>query len=158
MRMRGIRVVDFIADMSGAEGPYAVCFFLPPWMPPRTDFTSDPRDAKIVEAARAVEKLCREKYGLEMTEVELFAGLCDLSYAGAKVSDGDVKALSENTPGWGELYGLPLPEMRALGVPIMNLGPSGAAPHKKDERLHLRYSLDVLPELLYAAIREIAKR
>ena len=158
MRMRGIRVVDFIADMSGAEGPYAVCFFLPPWMPPRTDFTSDPRDAKIVEAARAVEKLCREKYGLEMTEVELFAGLCDLSYAGAKVSDGDVKALSENTPGWGELYGLPLDEMRALGVPIMNLGPSGEAPHKKDERLHLRYSLDVLPELLYAAIREIAKR
>lgn len=158
MRMRGIRVVDFIADMSGAEGPYAVCFFLPPWMPPRTDFTSDPRDAKIVEAARAVEKLCREKYGLEMTEVELFAGLCDLSYAGAKISDGDVKALSENTPGWGELYGLPLPEMRALGVPIMNLGPSGEAPHKKDERLHLRYSLDVLPELLYAAIREIAKR
>ena len=59
---------------------------------------------------------------------------------------------------WGELYGLPLDEMRALGVPIMNLGPSGEAPHKKDERLHLRYSLDVLPELLYAAIREIAKR
>lgn len=157
MRARGIRVVDFIADASGAEGPYAVCFFLPPWMPPRTDFTGDPRDKKVVDAARAVEKLCKEKYGLDMTEVELFAGLCDLSYAGAKISDGDVNTLSENMPGWGELYKLPLPEMRALGLPVMNLGPSGEAPHKKDERLYLRYSLEALPELLYAAIRELAE-
>lgn len=157
MRARGIKAVDFIADMSGAEGPYAVCFFLPPWMPPRTDFTDDPRDAAVVAAARAVERLCAEKYGLEMAEMEFFAGLCDLSYAGAKVSDGDVSALSENMPGWGSVYNVPLKEMQSLGIPVMNLGPSGEAPHKKDERLYLRYSLEILPELLKEAIRELSK-
>ena len=42
-------------------------------MPPRTDFTSDPARREDSRGARAVEKLCREKFGLEMTEVELFA-------------------------------------------------------------------------------------
>ena len=93
-----------------------------------------------------------------MTETELFAGLCDLSYVGAKVSDDDVRALSENMPGWGGIYNIPLAEMQGLGLPVMNLGPSGEAPHKRDERLHLSYSLDVLPELLETAVREISKR
>lgn len=157
MRLRGIKTVDFIAELSGAEGPYAVCFFLPPWLPPRTDLTGDPRDERAVAAARAVQKLCAERYGLKMTEVELFAGLCDLSYVGAKISRGDVSALAGNMPGWGELYSMPLDEMRLLGLPVINLGPSGEGPHKKEERLHLHYSLDVFPELLRAAIRELAR-
>ena len=80
MRARGIKAVDFIADRSGAEGPYIVCFFLPPWLPVRTDLTDDPRDRAAVAAARAVAEECAAKYGLKMTETELFAGLCDLSY------------------------------------------------------------------------------
>jgi len=158
MRARGIKAVDFIADRSGAEGPYIVCFFLPPWLPVRTDITDDPRDRAAVAAARAVAEECAAKYGLKMTETELFAGLCDLSYVGAKVSDDDVRALSENMPGWGGIYNIPLAEMQGLGLPVMNLGPSGEAPHKRDERLHLSYSLDVLPELLKRAVREISKR
>ena len=89
MRARGIKCVDFIADRSGAEAPYIVCFFLPPWLPVRSDFTGDPRDKAVVDAARAVEDICRKRYGLEMREVELFSGLCDLSYVGGRLSDED---------------------------------------------------------------------
>ena len=158
MRARGIKCVDFIADRSGVEGPYIVCFFLPPWLPVRTDLTDDPRDRVAVETARAVEAECEEKYGLKMTESELFAGLCDLSYVGAKISDDDVRALSGNMPGWGSIYNIPLKEMQGLGLPVINLGPSGESPHKKDERLHLRYSLDILPSLLKFAVRELSRR
>ena len=93
-----------------------------------------------------------------MTESELFAGLCDLSYVGAKISDDDVRALSGNMPGWGSIYNIPLKEMQGLGLPVINLGPSGESPHKKDERLHLRYSLDILPSLLKFAVRELSRR
>lgn len=155
MRARGIKTVDFIADRSGADAPYIVCFFLPPWLPVRTTLTDVPRDRAAVEAARAVRRECREKYGLEMKEVEFFAGLCDLSYVGAQPSDADVLAISQNMPGWGGIYSIPMQEMQALGLPIINMGPSGEAPHRKEERLHLRYSLDVLPELLKSLIRRL---
>lgn len=158
MRERGIKTVDWIASRAQEEGPYVVCFFLSPWLPVRTDMTEDEKDRKAVAAARAVRKECLEKYGLEMTEVELFAGLCDLSYVGAKVSDEDIEALSENTPGWGTIYSIPLREMQALGLPVINLGASGEAPHRKEERLHLKYSLEILPELLASLIRRLGEK
>jgi ATP-dependent 26S proteasome regulatory subunit len=50
MRERGLAAVDKIADMSGIEGPYAICFFLPPGCG-KTDLTG--RAAmQIVEAAQ----------------------------------------------------------------------------------------------------------
>lgn len=157
MRERGLAAVDRIADMSGADGPYAICFFLPPWLPVRTDFTGEDRDMQTVAAARSVKNHLREKYGIEMREVELFAGLCDLSYVGAKVSTDDLETLEKNMPGWEEIYSVPLKEMQSLGLPVINLGPSGEDAHKKTERLRLGYSLDILPELLRFAVRKISE-
>lgn len=158
MRDRGIAVVDKIASLSGEEEPYVVCFFLPPWLPVRTNFTGDARDTAVIEAVRSVGQELRDKYGLELSETEMFAGLCDLSYAGGKVSDSDMEIFAENLPGFGDVYRLPLEEMRSLGLPVVNLGPSGEDAHKKTERLNLRYSLEILPELLRELIRQISER
>ena len=157
MRERGLNAVERIADMSGADGPFAICFFLPPWLPVRTDFTGEKRDMQTVQAARSVKDHLLEKYGIEMREVELFAGLCDLSYAGAKVTADDLEALEKNMPGWGEIYSIPMKEMQSLGLPVINLGPSGEDAHKKTERLRLGYSLDILPELLRCAVRKVSE-
>ncbi|MDD4160008.1 MAG: M20/M25/M40 family metallo-hydrolase [Synergistaceae bacterium] len=157
MRERGLAAVERIADMSGLEGPYAVCFFLPPWLPVRTDFTGENRDEQTIAAARSVKEHLFSKYGVEMKEIELFAGLCDLSYAGAKVSTEDLETLEKNMPGWGEIYSIPMKEMQSLGLPVINLGPSGEDAHKRTERLRLAYSLDILPELLRYAVSKISQ-
>lgn len=158
MRSRGIAVVDKLAELSGEEGPYIVCFFLPPWLPMRTDFTGDARDTAVIEAARCVSRELYDSYGLEMTEAEMFAGLCDLSYAGAKVTEENLDIFALNMPGFGEIYDLPLKAMRSLGLPVVNLGPSGRDAHKKNERLFVRYSLEILPELLRMLIRQLSER
>lgn len=157
MRDRCIKVMDRVADMSGKEGPYVVCFFLPPWLPVRTDLTDDLRDKAVVEAARSIGRELFDRHGMDMKEVEFFAGLCDLSYVGAKVSPDDMCALENNLPGCGCIYKLPLKDMQSLGMPVLNLGPSGEDPHKKTERLHLHYSLDILPGLLRTAVRELSR-
>ena len=112
---------------------------------------------QTVAAARSVKEYLREKYGIEMREVELFAGLCDLSYAGAKFTADDLEALEKNMPGWGDIYSIPMKEMQSLGLPVINLGPSGEDAHKKTERLRLGYSLDILPELLRYAVRKVSE-
>ncbi len=157
MRERGLAAVDKIAEMSGIEGPYAVCFFLPPWLPVRTDFTGEKRDMQTVQAARNVKEWLKSEHGIEMREVGLFAGLCDLSYVGAKVSSDNISALTENMPGWGDIYSIPMDEMQSLGLPVINLGPSGEDAHKMTERLRLGYSLDILPELLRQAVRKLSE-
>ncbi|NLX84313.1 MAG: M20/M25/M40 family metallo-hydrolase [Synergistaceae bacterium] len=157
MRNRGLAIVDKIADMAQIEGPYAICFFLPPWLPFRTDFTEDSRDIQTVAAVRSVKDHLVEKYGIEMKELELFAGLCDLSYVGARTEPEETNVLEKNMPGWGQIYSIPIEDMQCLGLPVINLGPSGEDAHKKTERLRLGYSLDVLPELLRYTIRKISE-
>ena len=158
MRERGIKIVDKIADMSGEDGPYAVCFFLPPWLPVRTDFTENARDKEVIASIREIEEFACGKYGVKIAEEEFFAGLCDLSYVGGKVSDEDLESYSSNVPGWRDIYSIPLTEMNGLGLPVVNIGPSGEYPHKKMEKLHLNYSLDILPELLRETIKTISKK
>ncbi len=158
MRERGLATVDRIADMSGLEGPYAVCFFLPPWLPMRTNLTDDTRDKQAVEAAREVIGHLKEEYGMEMKEVELYAGLCDLSYVGAKSDPEELSIFENNLPGWGHIYSIPMQEMQSLGMPVINLGPSGEDAHKKNERLNLHYSLDILPDLLRYAIGKVSSK
>ncbi len=157
MRDRGLAAVDKIADMSAIEGPYALCFFLPPWLPVRTDFTGESRDMQTVAAARSVIERLKDVYDIEMREVGLFAGLCDLSYVGAKVSADDIGVLVENMPGWEDIYSIPMKEMQSLGLPVINLGPSGEDAHKMTERLRLAYSLDILPDLLRHAVKKISE-
>ncbi len=67
----------------------------------RTDFSESPRDIAAIEAARRIEAELLEKHGLKMTEVELFAGLCDLSYVGGKCSDKDLAAYKATPAGGG---------------------------------------------------------
>lgn len=156
MRIRGISIVDKISELSGEEPPYAVCFFLPPWLPLRTDLTNDTRDKAVVGVARNIENELYKKCGIKMTEVELFAGLCDLSYVGGKISDKDARSYEENLPGWGSVYEMPLDAMTKMGIPVLNIGPSGEGAHKKDEYLNLHYSLDILPDLLRSAIQRLS--
>lgn len=156
MRARGISIVNKISELSCEDGPYVVCFFLPPWLPVRTDSTDNVRDKAVVKVAREIENELKEKYAMKMTEVELFAGLCDLSYVGGRISDVDARSYEENLPGWGIVYGMPLDAMKELGMPVMNIGPSGEGAHKKDEYLNLRYSLDILPRILRSTIRRLS--
>lgn len=150
MRDRALKIVDFTAECAAIDSPYVACFFLPPWLPQ----CSDAPDSKAMQAARKIQQLCLDMCGKSMKHVPLFGGLCDLSYVGAVINDGDKDALCGNMPGWGQIYSLPIDEMRQLELPVLNLGPSGEAPHRRDERLYLKYSLEVLPSLLIAAVHE----
>jgi len=76
----------------------------------------------------------------------------------------DTAALTANIPTWQPpgapnrpgAYSLPLDAMRALDVPVVNLGPYGKGAHQAGERALMSYSFGVLPQLLYEAIERLA--
>jgi arginine utilization protein RocB len=94
----------------------------------------------------------KEQYGIDMGIRAFFGGICDLSYLGYRGSAFDSFCVAANMPGWGSVYRLPVKELTALDVPVLNIGVSGKDPHKPTERLHLPFTLDVLPGLLRRAI------
>ena len=48
----------------------------------------------------------------------------------------------------GRGYSIPLEALRSVDIPSVLLGPIGADAHKLTERVELRYSMDILPEVL----------
>ena len=69
----------------------------------------------------------------------------------------ELSALSENMPGWGTLFSLPMDDLLSLDVPIASMGTSGKDAHKDTERLELEYSFRLAPRLLETLIARLAE-
>lgn len=157
MRDRGVGVLEELIRLSGIEPPFIAVGFLPPYNPQKTSLDGKPGSDALVRVAGRVVGEARDRFGVAVDIVELFAGLSDMSYLGFGGSMDDVRPLMENCPGWGDLFSVPIEEMMQIDMPVMNLGPCGYDAHRKTERVDRKYSLDVLPELLVFALKALSE-
>lgn len=146
-RERNIEFLSLLLDRAGEKGPLAVVGFLPPYYPARSNEGQTPRERAVRRAAEGVRGFLSER-GVGFEEVEIFQGISDLSYTGFRGRAEDLDPLAANMPLWGCEYAVPLDRLRAIDIPSVLLGPVGTDAHKISERVELRYSMDVLPEVL----------
>jgi arginine utilization protein RocB len=130
--------------------PLVVTFTAPPFYP-AVSSTADP----VVRCAISdVSLMAQTEYGISIEEKRFFPGLSDLSYLGVS-PDAAEAGVVENMPLWQKGYDIPFQSLRALKIPVLNLGPFGKDAHKWTERLELHSALDVTPRLLQAALQGI---
>lgn len=145
-RERGVETASYLLDLAGEKGPLIVTGFLPPYYPPRLN---NGRSAGERAVLRAVDRLREDgkEDGLDISTVDVFHGIMDLSYFGFQGTPDDLDALGDNMPLWGREYRFPLEDLKKLDVPVANFGPVGKDDHKNGERIHLPYFLRTLPRL-----------
>jgi arginine utilization protein RocB len=73
------------------------------------------------------------------------------------MEEGVVETFQENMPGYGITYDLPFEEIRALNLPVLDIGAFGKDAHKFTERIEKKYTFNVAPELLYRTILNLLK-
>ena len=86
---------------------------------------------------------------------KFFPYISDLSYGAAPKDPEIIRALKRNTPGFGIFYDLPLKEMQALDLPVLDIGPFGKDAHKFTERIEKHYTFEVAPELVYKTVMNL---
>ncbi len=158
LRERCLGLLEKLLPWRGNREPLIVVGFLPPFMPHRSNRKNNPRERTFLEGAEKVISQAHERYGRTLEIDPFFGGLCDLSYLGWEQDSQDLRILRNNLPGWGAFYSLPVEAMKALDMPVLNLGPLGRDPHKHTERLERDYALRELPELLRFFIRSVSER
>ncbi|HKV84277.1 MAG TPA: M20/M25/M40 family metallo-hydrolase [Ktedonobacterales bacterium] len=153
-RERALHLVEGLWALSGLPGPAAVLYFSPPYYP----FVAATR-CDLHDAMRHVVKAHPE---LALEIEEYYPYLSDMSYL--RLDEGiQTAALAANMPVWAEQwdttraggYSLPLAEIKALNVPVVNLGPYGGGAHQRGERLLMPYSFDALPRLICETIERL---
>lgn len=155
LRDLAIAVWQEIFTLSGLSGPMIIVGFLPPYYPPRRAHGNTKVHAAMLRAAAAVIAKAKDDYNITIEQADLFMGLCDLSYFGFQGDEQELTALTENMPGWKQVYSIPVEALLKLDVPIMNLGVKGYDAHKMTERLEKDYSLRILPELIHYLIARL---
>ncbi len=152
-------LVQRLWTLSGREGPAIVLYFAPPWYPATPAVASPLLDAlREVIAARPGDGLVEEEY---------FPLLSDMSYLRLDHSV-DPAAIRAQTPTWRDetpggalppgAYSLPLDAMRALDMPVINIGPYGRDVHQLGERVLASFSFETAPQVIAEVIERLASR
>lgn len=66
-----------------------------------------------------------------------------------------IEAVQNNNPSWGEKHFVDYQDIRDLNVPVINIGPYGMDVHAKLERLEIKYSMEIVPNLTNEVILNI---
>lgn len=153
-RERSLRLTHTLWTLSEREGPAIVIFFSPPYYPHIA--------AAPCPLHTAVARVARSHRELRLRVEEFYPFISDMSYLQLDAT-ADLAALSANMPVWRPAdapahagdYTLPLAEIAALGLPVVNFGPYGAGAHQRGERLLMSYSFETLPQLLLETIERL---
>jgi arginine utilization protein RocB len=79
-------------------------------------------------------------------------GITDLSYAALQNGNHLSTDIESNMPLWRQAYYIPFAEMKALSLPVINIGPWGKDHHKFTERVYLPDLCERTPVLIESAI------
>ncbi len=93
--------------------------------------------------------------GKELKVKAYYPYISDLSYLALPYTADELQIMQNNMPTLGRSYQVPLQTMKALDLPVINLGGYGFDAHKWTERVERDYSLRILPELLASIVMEI---
>lgn len=148
-----IELVDQLAILCKELSPMIILFFAPPFYPA----VSSRNHPAIRRAAAEMEAYAREQHHVALVNQNYFGGISDLSYVGLQYPAASMQPLVANMPMWNQGYSIPLQELEAFDVPVMNLGPVGRDAHQWTERLDVDYAFDTLMDMLPRCIQSLLK-
>lgn len=154
-REKGLAVLDHLVSLVNLKGPAVVVGFLPPYYPQRINLRATEKECRLRSIMEGVLSELESSVG-QVSLVECFSGIMDLSYMGFQGRPEELTTLADNMPGWGTVFSLSMKDLMSLDVPIASVGPSGKDAHKDTERLELDYSFTVAPRMLERVIRELS--
>ncbi|WP_309478837.1 M20/M25/M40 family metallo-hydrolase [Brevibacillus agri] len=146
-----IELVDRLAILCKELSPTIILFFAPPFYPA----VSSRNHPLIQKTVAEMEAYAREQHQVTLRKQNYFGGISDLSYVGLQYPAASMQPLVANMPLWDNGYSIPLQELEAFDVPVMNLGPVGRDAHQWTERLDVDYAFDTLKDMLPRCIQSL---
>ena len=150
---RTTKLVEFVHGLWSDQNPVIIVYFTPPYYPHVHATGANEKERRLLAAVDRA--MVQEGRGYQMKRRNFFPCISDLSYAAAPDDPEALSAVSQNTPGFGTLYRLPLDALKKLKIPVSMIGTYGYDAHKYTERLEKAYSFETMPDILRSVIRDL---
>lgn len=154
-RMFAARVVEEAWKWMDDKSPAMILFYSSLYSP-RIEMSGKTEDERVLLSAldEAVEKI-QPHYKHPIVTKNFFPYISDMSFLAMSDDLEGIEAVQNNNPSWGEKHFVDYQDIRDLNVPVINIGPYGIDAHAKLERLEIKYSMEIVPNLTNEVILNI---
>lgn len=148
-----LKLVEEVHALWSDKNPVVIVYFSPPYYPHNNVCGKNDKEKKLLDSVNSVVQKLDSPYTI--INKNFYPYISDLSFVSAPQNDDSISHLKNNMPAFGSKYKLPLDEMRALNLPVINIGPFGKDAHQYTERIERDYSFNVAPVMVYETIKGI---
>lgn len=149
------RMVEELWRFGGDGEPAIILFYSSPYIPRVVLNEKQVKARKLSDAVKKAVAQIQPECAEEIKIRKFYPYLSDMSFMGISDNQKDMQAFENNMPAWGKKYHYDVEAIRALQVPVINIGPFGKDAHKQWERVELSYSMQIVPNLIYKVIQQL---
>ncbi len=152
-RDKSLALVEYVHNHWSDRDPVIIVYLTPPYYPHIYVTDQTEKGKRLLDAVTQV--VAETDAGYSLVFKKFFPYISDLSYGGAPKDEQVIADLKGNMPGFGVTYDLPVAEMQALDLPVLDIGPFGKDAHKFTERIETQYSFEVAPKMTWQTIMKL---
>ena len=154
-RMFAARVVEEAWKWMKDKDP-AIILFYSSLYSPRIEVTGKTTDElNLISALEKAVETIQPEYPHPIVTRNFFPYISDMSFMALSDDEDGINAVSQNNPGWGTKHYVEFQDIRDINVPVINIGPYGLDAHKKLERMEMKYSLEIVPNITNLVIQNL---
>lgn len=144
------KTLEYYSNLS----PLVVIALAPPYYPSTNNSMLHDTE-EINKLIDGIGNFANDELGLGVYTQNYFTGISDLSYGLFTGNNENIDYISGNMIFWGDMYSIPLKDIRELSMPVLNIGPWGRDLHKYTERVYKKDLFDTVPRLIDFVVRSI---
>jgi len=156
-RMFAVKVVEEAWKWMTDKDP-AIIIFYSSLYSPRIEVTGkNILEENLIAALEKAVSNMQPEYAYPIVTRNFFPYISDMSFVALSDDEVGIKAVTNNNPGWGTKHYVNYQDIRDINVPVINIGPYGFDGHKQYERVEVKYSFEIVPNLTNKVIRDLLK-
>lgn len=155
LRELSLALVRSLWKMSQLTGPAAVIFIMPPYYPPSNPDTDDDKFRQFNRIVTRTADHFQADSPFPITIDPFFPYLSDASFCAYQEGEENRGILENNMPCWSRGWEIDIDSLKELNIPVLDMGCHGKDFHRFLERVHVPYSMGVLPSLVERMTRAI---
>ncbi|MFD1927442.1 M20/M25/M40 family metallo-hydrolase [Sporosarcina siberiensis] len=154
-RMFAARVVEEACKWMSDQQPVIILFYSSLYSP-RIEVTGkDENEQNLLNALDEAIKQVQPAYEHPIVTKNFFPYISDASFMALSDDEDGIDAVMNNNPGWGTKHFVNYEDIRAINVPVINIGPYGYDGHKQYERTEIKFSHEIVPNLTHEVIQRL---
>jgi arginine utilization protein RocB len=155
IRMFSVRMVEQAWKWMRDHSPAIILFYSSLYSPRIEVSGKNEREKALMNAVHAAIQHVKGHYPHPIVTRQFFPYISDMSFVALSDNEQEINAVINNSPAWGKKHYVDFQDIRDINVPVINIGPYGMDAHKKYERMEASYSLEIVPNLIYQAVKSL---